>query len=55
MSQPDTMRPPAEEVLAKALQLDEQDRARVAEALLESLEIEDPGEEAVLWIPLVSG
>ncbi|HBL26163.1 MAG TPA: hypothetical protein DD490_04935 [Acidobacteria bacterium] len=42
----DTMRAPARRVLAKALELDEHDRADVAEALLESLAVEDPEEEA---------
>jgi hypothetical protein len=36
----------ARQVLEKALEFDEHDRAEVGEALLESLEVEDPEEEA---------
>lgn len=36
---------PAQEILEKALELDENARAEVAEALLESLEVTDPAEE----------
>jgi putative addiction module component (TIGR02574 family) len=45
---PDTMRAPVKEVLEKALELDERDRAEVVEALLESLEAEAPEERAAL-------
>lgn len=37
---------PVKEVLEKALDLDEHDRAQIAEALLESLEVVDPEEES---------
>lgn len=46
MSLPNTMSAPVKEVLEKALEFDEHDRAEVVEALLESLEVEDPEEEA---------
>lgn len=43
---PDTTSAPVKEVLKKALELSEQDRAEVVGALLESLEVEAPEEEA---------
>ena len=46
----DTMRAPAKEVLEKALELDEQDRAAVVAALLESLEVEDNSEEEAAFV-----
>ncbi len=46
MSTPNTMSAPVKEVLKKALELDEHDRAEVAGALLESLEVKAPEEEA---------
>ena len=46
MNTPDTMSAPVKEVLKKALELDEHDRAEVAGALLESLEVKAPEEEA---------
>lgn len=48
MSLQNTMSAPVKEVLDKALRLDEHDRAEVVEALLESLEVRDVGEEAAL-------
>ena len=42
----DTMKAAAKEVLDKALQLDERDRAEIASALFESLEVEDPEGDA---------
>lgn len=46
MSMSDTMSAPVKAVLEKALKLNVHDRAEVVEALLESLEVEDPDEEA---------
>ncbi len=45
MSMSDTMSAPVKAVLEKALELNEHDRAEVVEALLESLEVDDPEEE----------
>jgi putative addiction module component (TIGR02574 family) len=42
----DMMKPAAKEVLDRALQLDERDRAEVAAALFDSLGAVDPEEEA---------
>jgi putative addiction module component (TIGR02574 family) len=42
----DTMKAAAKEVLGKALQLDEQDRAEIASALFDSLAVEDPEGDA---------
>jgi putative addiction module component (TIGR02574 family) len=46
MSMPNTISAPVKKVLEKALELNEHDRAQVVGALLESLEVEDPEEEA---------
>ena len=47
---PDTMTAPAKEVIEKALELDEQDRAEVVAALLESLEVEENPEEEAAFV-----
>lgn len=50
MSTPDSMSAPVKEVLKKALELDEHDRAEVAGALLESLEVKAAPEEEAAFI-----
>jgi putative addiction module component (TIGR02574 family) len=52
MGMPDTMSAPVKKVLEKALELNEHDRAEVVGALLESLEVEDPEEEAGFFAEL---